>query len=89
MKNAIHCFISGRVQGVCFRMDTRQQAILLGITGWVRNLADGRVEVYACGETPQLDELRQWLGRGPDLARVLDVECVPAGVQEFDQFEIR
>lgn len=70
-------------------MDTRQQAKSLGLTGWVRNLADGRVEVYACGETLQLDAFRQWLGRGPELARVMNVEYVPAGVQEFDQFEIR
>ncbi len=89
MKTAIHCFISGRVQGVCFRMATREQAIIQEITGWARNLGDGRVEVFACGEPRQLDDLRRWLAKGPDMARVLNVECVPADYQEFDQFMIR
>ena len=49
-KKAINCFVSGRVQGVGFRMATSRQSKLLGLTGWVKNLDDGRVEVYACGE---------------------------------------
>lgn len=89
MKHTIHCFVSGRVQGVFFRMETRQQAIRQGVTGWVRNLADGRVEVFAYGETRQLNEFRRWLSEGPEMARVLSVECVPADYQEFDQFTIR
>ena len=89
MKKAIHCFVDGRVQGVCFRMATRQQAILHGVTGWVRNLADGRVEVYACGETQKVDALRQWLGEGPEMARVVNVECFPAECEESDGFMIR
>jgi acylphosphatase len=70
-------------------MATREQAVIHGITGWVRNLGDGRVEVFACGETRQLDDLRRWLDDGPEMACVLNVECDPADYQEFDQFMIR
>ena len=89
MKKTMHCFVSGRVQGVCFRMETREQAQLFGLTGWVRNLPDGRVEVMASGEETQLKQLRDWLKQGPDLARVLNVEYEELEHQEFDGFTIR
>ncbi len=89
MKNSISCFVSGRVQGVCFRMATCQQAKLLGLTGWVRNLKDGRVEVLACGELPLLEELRKWLSHGPSMAKVLNLECATAEYQEYPDFSIR
>ena len=85
----MHCFVSGRVQGVCFRMETCEQAQLFGLTGWVRNLPDGRVEVMASGEETQLKQLRDWLKQGPDLARVLNVEYEELEHQEFDGFTIR
>ncbi|MBM2829443.1 MAG: acyP [Gammaproteobacteria bacterium] len=82
---------------------TREQAALFGITGWVRNLPDGRVEVMACGEEEQIKQLLEWLKRGPEMARVLKVEVVddvqdalmPRGQddqerrEEFDKFSIR
>ena len=89
MKKTIHCFVSGRVQGVCFRMETREQAQLFGLTGWVRNLPDGRVEVMASGEERQLKQLQEWLKRGPDLARVLKVESSELEHQPFENFTIR
>ncbi len=70
-----HCFISGRVQGVSFRYYTRKQAQGLGVSGWARNLADGRVEVLACGTSNAVDKLRAWLHDGPSLASVTDVQC--------------
>lgn len=70
----IHCFISGRVQGVYFRASTRDKATELGINGWVRNLDDGRVEVMASAEATQIDALIQWLHHGPALAKVDKVE---------------
>jgi acylphosphatase len=66
--------IEGRVQGVWFRESTRREAEPLGITGYARNLADGSVEVLACGEPDALDRLAQWLQNGPPLARVTRVE---------------
>ena len=71
------CLVSGRVQGVWFRGSTRDQALRLGLRGYARNLADGRVEVLACGEPAKVDRLRHWLRRGPPLARVDEVQCAP------------
>lgn len=69
------CHISGRVQGVWFRDSTRELAERLGVTGYARNLADGRVEVLACGEDAALQQLQEWLWQGPRGARVEKVEC--------------
>ena len=89
MKKTFHAFISGRVQGVCFRMYTQQQAQLLGLSGWVKNLPDGRVEVMASGEEEQLKLLQVWLQAGPDLAKVLNVELKIIENIEFNGFSIR
>jgi acylphosphatase len=89
MKKTMYCFVSGRVQGVCFRMSTCQKAKILGLTGWVRNLEDGRVEVVASGEAPLIDDLRQWLSHGPEMAKVINVECQSLKYQEFSDFSIR
>lgn len=89
MNKTIHCFVSGRVQGVCFRMSTEQQAKILGLTGWVRNLSDGRVEVIASGETSLIDELQQWLSHGPKMAKVINLECHNIDYQEFADFSIK
>jgi acylphosphatase len=62
--------VAGRVQGVGFRASTRAQAERLGITGHARNLADGRVEVLACGRAEAVAELESWLRHGPPAARV-------------------
>lgn len=72
---AIHCFISGRVQGVSFRYYTYREALRLGVTGWVRNLSDGRVEVLAYGESIVINQLQQWLQQGSPFARVDKVDC--------------
>jgi len=65
--------VSGRVQGVFYRASTREQAQQLGLTGWVRNCADGSVELVACGDEAVLSELESWLWRGPQYARVTAV----------------
>jgi acylphosphatase len=69
-----HLLISGRVQGVGFRMSTRQQANLLGVHGWVRNRPDDRVEVLTWGEKQAVERFVEWCHRGPTHARVVDVE---------------
>ena len=89
MKKTMHCFVSGRVQGVCFRMETREQAQFFGITGWVRNLPDGRVEVLASGAETQLKQLHDWLKQGPDMARVTDLKTEEIEYQKFESFGIR
>ncbi|HEY6941055.1 acylphosphatase [Dokdonella sp.] len=66
--------VSGLVQGVFFRASTQARAHELGLAGWAKNLADGRVEVVASGDSAALDELERWLRRGPPGARVDAVE---------------
>lgn len=80
--------ISGRVQGVGFRAATRREALALGLCGYARNLADGRVEVLAAGPQDALERLADWLFRGPPLARVetvedCEVETAPADGSGF------
>lgn len=70
--------VSGRVQGVCFRASTRDEAVRLQLSGHARNLDDGSVEVLACGAQSALDALAQWLQHGPPHARVQRVERAPA-----------
>lgn len=88
MQQGLHCLVSGRVQGVFFRAATRAEAARLGVTGWVRNLADGRVEVTAFGEREALEKLRLWLHSGPDRARVTEVASNPVEFQEYADFSV-
>lgn len=74
MKRAIHCLVSGHVQGVSFRASASERAHELGVSGWGRNLPDGRVEVLAAGEDDALEAFREWLDHGPSAARVDRVE---------------
>lgn len=86
----LHAIVSGRVQGVSFRHYTQIKATKLGLTGWVRNLYDGTVEVTAEGVKSQLVELLTFLRQGPRPARVTDVKmewCAPTG--NFEDFRIR
>ncbi len=71
---AVHAFVSGRVQGVYFRQMTRQQARGMALWGWVRNTADGRVEVWAQGEEGAVERFIDWLWEGPPRATVTGVE---------------
>lgn len=85
-----HIWISGRVQGVFYRAHTEQVARQLGLTGWVRNLPDGRVEIVAEGEEEKLQKLLDWCWQGPPAAQVNAVEMQeePA-TGEFEQFAKR
>ena len=72
--------VRGKVQGVFFRASTREQAVKLGLSGYAKNLPDGRVEVLAEGDASALDALERWLHVGPPMARVESVERDDAGV---------
>jgi acylphosphatase len=81
--------IRGKVQGVFFRESSRVEATRLGLTGWVRNREDGSVEAVAEGESAALEEFIRWCHRGPQAARVTDVEhalAEPTG--EFRTFTV-
>jgi len=81
--------IEGRVQGVWFRESTRREASELGISGYAKNLADGSVEVLACGDPEALDRLQEWLWRGPPMARVTNVEWTAAQGESPEGFVTR
>lgn len=69
----VHVYISGRVQGVCFRAETQRAATNLQLTGWVRNMEDGHVEALFEGEDKDVDKMVLWCRKGPSMARVDDV----------------
>lgn len=94
MTSAQQCrrfIVSGRVQGVFFRDSTRRKAFNLGLSGWVRNLHSGEVELLVVGGQEQILQMGEWLWQGPDLARVTDVRSEPVESQDIDSergFEI-
>lgn len=87
-QKTVNCIISGYVQGVCFRLNTRNQARKLGLVGWVRNCSDGNVELKATGSDKQLDQLIEWLPTGVSTAKVDDVACKNISYESFSDFEI-
>lgn len=89
MQATIHFWVSGRVQGVRFRASTQEHALLLGLTGWVRNLDDGRVEGMASGHPKAVDQLVAWLHQGPSHAQVESLNIEPAENPDLSTFEIR
>ncbi len=89
MNRCRHFLVSGQVQGVFFRASAESTARRLGLTGWVRNLRDGRVELVACGEEAPLKELEQWLWQGPKHARVEQVAVQEVSAQSFAGFSVR
>ncbi len=82
----VHLFVAGRVQGVFFRQSAHDKALELGLSGWVRNRADGRVEGVAEGDDEKVDAWVAWCRQGPPSALVRDVSLeteAPRGEQGF------
>lgn len=85
-----HVYVSGRVQGVFFRYETKSLADRLGVKGWVRNLPDGRVEAVFEGKEEMVGKMIDFCKRGPPGARVTDVRVEWEDYKgEFDRFSIR
>jgi acylphosphatase len=91
MTKTIRIIVSGKVQGVSFRMYTRVKAREIGVCGYVRNLANGDVEIMATGDQFQLDKLINWakLGSPLSLVKNLDVEIITNQVNSYKGFDIR
>ncbi len=90
LKVRAHVYVSGRVQGVFFRSETQDEAVRHDVTGWVRNLPDGRVEAVFEGEKENVDKLIEFCRRGPPGARVAKVEVSwETYTGEFKNFKIR
>lgn len=86
---ATRFLVSGKVQRVAFRAATREQAARFGLSGYARNLLDGRVEVLAVGEEGAILALERWLWQGPPLARVEDVQREAAEAETTQGFHIQ
>jgi len=86
----VHLFIEGRVQGVFYRVFTRDTAVSLGLRGWVRNLPDGRVEVVFEGDSKAIEEALARCYKGPPGAVVRNIETIwEDWTVEFKDFQIR
>ena len=88
-KSRAHVYVSGKVQGVCFRASTQDKALMLGIRGWVKNCMDGGVEAIFEGEKDAVDKIVTWCKSGPPgaLVKKLDVHS-EAYTGEFEEFSI-
>jgi acylphosphatase len=83
---AAHIIVHGKVQGVCFRASTQTKALEFNLTGWVRNLSDGTVEVHAEGSRGSIEKLIKWCQKGPPSAKIssCDLDWItPKVVNEF------
>jgi len=88
-KQRIHIFIKGKVQGVFFRQTTKVMAEKKNVTGWVKNLHDGRVEAVLEGNDMDVSEVVEWCHAGPVNAVVDDVEIITEQYKgEFSKFDI-
>ena len=82
--------ISGRVQGVFYRISAKQKAEDIGLTGWVRNRADGKVEAIFQGYAKKVDKMIKWCHSGPTLSKVENVDIEDVYEEKiFDEFKIQ
>lgn len=85
-----HIFVSGRVQGVFFREKTKKKAEKLEVTGWIKNILDGRVEAIFEGNRDKVEEMVDWTRKGPIWAKVEALDVIWEDDRtEFEGFEIR
>jgi acylphosphatase len=90
MKLNIHVIISGKVQGVWFRLNTKNKAEQLNLNGWVRNTHDGKVETVFEGEERDVNEMIKWCHEGSPLSNVTNVDVeIKTILIGFDKFEIK
>lgn len=86
----VHIYVSGRVQNVFYRDFIKRKAIVLNVTGWVKNLRDSRVEAVFEGDKDNIEKMVNWARQGPIWAKIDDFSVVWEDYQgEFKGFEIR
>ncbi len=89
-KKRVHIFASGRVQGVYYRQTMIKVASDLEVTGWVKNLKDGRVEAVIEGDEDVVDTLVEWCKKGPGFANVKQLKKIEEEYTgEFDKFRVK
>jgi acylphosphatase len=84
----VHLIISGKVQGVFYRVSAKEKADELGISGWVKNTASGDVEILAVGATDKIQEFIEWCHKGPRRAKVTGVTITEKETEDHKGFEI-
>jgi len=84
----VHLLIKGKVQGVFYRATAKEEADHLGLSGWVKNTAEGHVEAVASGTKEALDQFVAWCKKGPRRAVVTAVDVVPLPEKKFDRFSV-
>ncbi|MCX9082691.1 MAG: acylphosphatase [Candidatus Methanoperedens sp.] len=90
MNVRVHVFVSGKVQGVFFRSSTKDMAQELGLSGWVKNLADGRVEALFEGKKDVVEKMLEWCKSGPEFSKVTGLEIITEDYQgEFSGFLLK
>lgn len=85
----INFIVSGKVQGVFYRHSTQVKAEQLGLTGWVKNLPNGDVELIACGTEQQIEQIEKWLWQGPPAAQVNNVVRKKISTELHDEFVVK
>ncbi len=90
MNVRIRVFISGKVQGVFFRSEVAKEALSNGVTGWIQNLHDGRVEAVFEGEAANVKKLLKFCRKSPSQAKVTGINALmEAYVGEFNDFKVK
>lgn len=85
----IHLIVSGRVQGVFFRYNVRRKAKELELHGYAKNIEDGNVEVVAQGNEEKINQLIDFIKKGPGIAKITDIRIKHKEIENFNDFEIR
>lgn len=88
MKKSVRLYITGTVQGVFFRLFVKQNAEKIGVNGFVRNLEDGRVEVFIEGDADKVNQMIELCKKGPRHAQIRKVETKPETFQGFRNFKV-
>ncbi len=88
-KKTVHVYIKGKVQGVFFRANTKEQAEKLNVQGWVRNMRDGRVEALFEGDPDAVDAMISWCHNGPELSFVEEVTVQQISSSGCSDFKIK
>ena len=88
MKKSVRLYIKGLVQGIFFRMFVKENAERYNVKGFVRNLEDGRIEVFLEGNSKDVDKVMELCKKGPKHAQIKNVEIKPERYQEFKTFKI-
>ena len=88
MKKSVRLYINGIVQGVFFRMFVKENAERYNVKGFVRNLEDGRVEVFLEGNVDEVNKMIELCKKGPKHSKIIKVDIKPERFQNFKVFKI-